>query len=386
MSDSKPQTVSTNSTSKALQPRLFFVDNLRVFCITLVLLVHLAITYGSPVGSWYYQEGVLRMPSAAIYVVFLGLCQAFFMGLLFLLSGYFTPSAYDRKGGHQFIKDRLIRLGIPMVVFVGLVEPAVDYVVTQVNGTFHGSFLIYYSTYIFFGYGILWFILALLFFAFAYAGWRRFQPQPTKAHPFPKDAIIVVFALLLGAISFVVRQVFPMGYFSPMFSFQYAFFTQYIALFIVGLIGFRSNWLTTIPKKTGKLWSKIALASLAFYLAIFLPIVLTGGLNSILGGLHWQAAAYAIWEQLFGIAVMISLTVWFREKLNFQNGIMKALSDSSFTAYIIQVPVLVLLALSLQSIQLPLLAKFAIASPIGVALCFLTAYLVRKIPKANRVL
>jgi peptidoglycan/LPS O-acetylase OafA/YrhL len=152
------------------------------------------------------------------------------------------------------------------------------------------------------------------------------------------------------------------------------------------LIGFRSNWLTTIPKKTGKLWSKIALASLAFYLAIFLPIVLTGGLNSILGGLHWQAAAYAIWEQLFGIAVMISLTVWFREKLNFQNGIMKALSDSSFTAYIIQVPVLVLLALSLQSIQLPLLAKFAIASPIGVALCFLTAYLVRKIPKANRVL
>jgi glucan biosynthesis protein C len=385
LNDSNPEIVSANVISKALQPRLFFVDNLRVFCIVLVLLVHLAITYGSPLGSWYYQEGVLGMPTAAVYVVFPGLCQAFFMGLLFLLSGYFTPPAYDKKGGHNFLKDRLIRLGIPMIIFIGLIEPAVDYVVTQVNGTFHGSFLTYYSTYIFFGYGILWFILTLLFFAFAYAGWRRFQPKPTKARPFPKDIIVVAFALLLGAVSFVIRLVFPMGYFSPLFSFQYAFFTQYIALFIVGLIAFRSNWLMTIPKETGKLWSKIALALLAIYLAIFIPTMLTGGLTSFLGGFHWQAAAYAFWEQLFGIAVMISLTVWFREKLNFQNGLMKALSDSSFTAYIIQVPVLVLLALSLQSIQLPLLAKFAIASPIGVSLCFLCAYLVRKIPKANRV-
>jgi peptidoglycan/LPS O-acetylase OafA/YrhL len=78
--------------------------------------------------------------------------------------------------------------------------------------------------------------------------------------------------------------------------------------------------------------------------------------------------------------------VWFRENVNFQNRLTKALSDSSFTAYIIQVPVLVLLALGFQSIQLPLLAKFAIVSPIGVALCFLSAYFVRKIPKANRVL
>jgi len=386
LSDSKPQSAATNSISKALQPRLFFVDNLRVFCIALVLLVHLAITYGSPVGLWYFQEGVLRMPMGAVYVVFLGLCQAFFMGLLFLLSGYFTPSAYDRKGGHNFLKDRLIRLGVPMVLFIGLIEPTVDYVVTQVNGTFQGSFLTYYSTYLFFGYGILWFILALLFFAFAYAGWRRFQPTPTKPHAFPKNTVIVAFALLLGTISFLIRLKFPMGYFSPLFSFQYAFFTQYVALFIVGLIAFRSNWLMTIPNGTGKLWSKIAVTLIPIYLAIFIPTMLTGGLSSILGGLHWQAAAYALWEQLFGVAVIISLTVWFREKLNFQNRVMKALSDSSFTAYIIQVPVLVLLALSIQSIQLPLLAKFAIASPIGISLCFLCAYLVRKIPKADRIL
>jgi glucan biosynthesis protein C len=372
--------------SKALQPRLYFADNLRVFLIALVLLVHMAITYGSPVGSWYYQEGVLSMPSGAVYVVFLGLVQAFFMGLLFLLSGYFTPSAYDRKGHKQFLRDRLIRLGIPMVVFLGFVEPAVNYVVALVNGTFHGSFLSFYATYVFFGYGILWFILALLFFAFAYAGWRRFKPEPTKPRSFPKNALIFAFALLLGLVSFAVRLVFPIGYYSPLFSFQYCFFTQYIALFIVGLIAYRGNWLMTIPKKTGKLWAIIAIGLIPVYAVLFTPTLLSGGLSSIWGGLDWQAFAYALWEQLFGIAVMIGLVVWFREKINFQNGIMKALSNSSYTAYIIQVPILVLLALGFQSLQLPLLVKFAVVSPIGVSLCFLCAYLVRKIPKADRVL
>jgi glucan biosynthesis protein C len=351
-----------------------------------VLVVHMAITYGSPVGSWYYQEGLLSMPTGAIYVSFMGLVQAFFMGLLFLFSGYFTPAAYDRKGHSLFLKDRLLRLGVPMVAFLGFVEPAVDYVVALTNGSFQGSFAAFYGKYLFFGYGILWFILALLFFAFAYAGWRRFKPKPTKPHVFPRNMVIVAFALLLGAASFVVRLVFPIGYYSPLFSFQYCFFAQYIALFIVGLIAFRSNWLMTIPKETGKLWSKIAVVLGAAYAVIFLPTILTGGLSTIFGGLRWQAAVYAFWEQLFGIAVMIALTVWFRENVNFQSRFMKALSDSSFTAYIIQVPVLVLLALGFQSIQLPLLLKFVVVSPIGVSLCFLFAYLVRKIPKVNRVL
>ena len=382
MSNAKPEIGAV----KLSQPRLFFVDNLRVLLITLVFIVHIGLTYGSPSGAWYYQEAVAGMPTAAVYLVFQGLIQAFFMGLLFLISGYFTAPAYDRKGHRYFLRDRLVRLGVPMAMFVGLVEPAVDYVVALNNGSFHGSFLSYYGTYVIFGFGITWFILALLFFTFAYAGWRRFKPTPTKARAFPRNSAIFAFTMLLGVSSFAVRQVFPMAYYSPLFDFQYGFFVQYIALFIVGLIAYRSNWLMTIPKETGKTWGKIALGAIAFYIAVFLPIILTGGLSSILGGPHWQAAVYALWEQLLGIAVMISLTVWFRENANFQNRLTKALSDSSFTAYIIQVPVLVLLALGFQSIQLPLLAKFAIVSPIGVALCFLAAYLVRKIPKANRVL
>jgi glucans biosynthesis protein C len=65
---------------------------------------------------------------------------------------------------------------------------------------------------------------------------------------------------------------------------------------------------------------------------------------------------------------------------------MQALSDNSYAAYFLQTPILVCLALALATIQMPLALKLLAVTPIGVALCFIAAYLVRKIPKVNRVL
>jgi len=42
--------------------------------------------------------------------------------------------------------------------------------------------------------------------------------------------------------------------------------------------------------------------------------------------------------------------------------------------------------LALASIEMPLALKFLVVAPLGVALCFIVAYLVRKIPKVNSVL
>jgi len=96
--------------------------------------------------------------------------------------------------------------------------------------------------------------------------------------------------------------------------------------------------------------------------------------------------AFAFWEQLFCIAVCVGLTVWFREKLNVQNRFTKALTENSYAAYIFQAPVLVYLAVALQSVQMPLLLKFAVVSPIAVALCFMAGFVVKKIPKADTAL
>ena len=104
------------------------------------------------------------------------------------------------------------------------------------------------------------------------------------------------------------------------------------------------------------------------------------------GGFNWQTAFFAFWEQAFAVSVSIGLIVWFREKWNFQSRLAKTLSDNSYAAYVLQTPIIIGLGLGLASIEMPLALKFLTVAPIGVALCFVIAYLVRKIPRVNRVL
>lgn len=374
--------------AKPTKPRLFFIDNLRAILVALVILQHLAITYGAPTGSWYIHEGIVNLPVGFIYVFFLAANQAFFMGLLFLFAGYFTAPSYDRKGPGLFTADRALRLMLPIPFFIFLIDPVMKY---ALNG-FQGSLLNLFLSDPFIvnlGFGPLWFILALFLFSVAYLVWRAFKPTPTKPRSLPSNRTILVFGLLLSASSFAVRLAYPIGTASALdvLSFQIWFFPQYIALFAVGLLAFRGNWIMTITKKTGWLWGKIAIV-----LLILMPILFVvgssgfPGLGPFGGGWSWQSVAFAFWEQFFCIAVSIGLTVWFREKLNNQNRFTKAITDSSYGAYLLQAPILVYLAVAFQGVQLPLMLKFVVFSPVAAALCFGIAFLIRKIPKANTVL
>ena len=376
------------------KPRLFFVDNLRTFAIILVFLVHLAITYGAS-GLWYYKEGQLAAPESFVFLAFTCICQAFFMGLLFLLAGYFTPASFDRKGPGQFTLDRLTRLWLPVGVFIFLIDPFIEYALISAGvwpsptgspmtaQAFLGLFTNPFNG---LGFGPLWFIEALFFFTLIYVVWRLMFRSPSKTPPIPKNIVITLLAIALGAVTFLVRLWFPIGYVLNPFGFQLPFFSQYVAFFVVGVVAFRGNWILNMPAKTGRLWLRVALVLLVVWLAVLTYAVMTGSVSSFFGGVNWQMAFYAFWEQAFAVSVVIGLTVWFRERVNFQNRFMKLFSDNSYAAYILQAPILVGLTLTLTAIKMPLPLKFLAVAPVGVALCFFVAWMVRKIPGVNRVL
>ena len=95
----------------------FYIDRLRSVMTILVILHHTAITYGA-MGGWFWHElQPSRTPSSILLILFCTTNQACFMGFFFLLAGYFTPASLDRKGYRQFILDRFIRLGIPILAF-----------------------------------------------------------------------------------------------------------------------------------------------------------------------------------------------------------------------------------------------------------------------------
>ncbi|NBE95021.1 hypothetical protein FE391_27985 [Nonomuraea sp. KC401] len=76
----------------------------------------------------------------------------------------------------------------------------------------------------------------------------------------------------------------------------------------------------------------------------------------------------------------------FAERLSRQGRLRRFLSAHAFTVYVIQPPVLVALGYALSGVEAPAIAKAALLTAIGLALCWATAYVVRALPGAKKVL
>ena len=375
--------------------RLLFIDNLRVFLTIQVILFHLMITY-SGTGSWYYTEGRGDFITGAMGAWFLTVTQAYLIGLFLLLSAYFVPGSYDRKEAGRFLKDRFIRLGIPVAVYSWIVRPLLAYldpVKFPLSRPPFWSVIIgtYFKQQPFFGAGPLWFIEVLLIFSALYVLWRRLIPgRPNKLAAdsrLPGNRTIALFAILLGVAAFLVRIWLPLGWNFVPLNLQLPFFVQYIALFVVGLIAYRQNWLRNLPEKTGRLWLGIAL----FCVLLFWPLALGGGalqqgLEPFRGGLRWQALAYAVWESLLGVSMCIVLVYVFRRYRDQQGRLAYFLSRNAYTAFLIHEVVIVAIAYAVRDIAIYPLVKWALVAFAAVHLCFALSAPIRKLPYAHRIL
>ena len=371
--------------------RLLFIDNMRVMLTIQVVLFHLMIIY-SGAGSWLYREGREDFVTGALGVWFCAVSQAYFMGLFLLISAYFVPGSFDRKGAGRFLKDRLIRLGIPMAFYSWILSPMLVYLVLRVRDGLSLPWWHYlpglkYEAVI--GSGPLWFVETLLIFSVVYAAWRLIRSRPTSSTVdarFPSNGVIAVFALLLGIVSFGVRLWRPMGWnFTPL-NLQFPFFAQYIALFIVGLIAYRRDWLTRLPETTGRLWLVIAVV----VILLFWPLVLGGGMDKgtepFTGGWRWQAFAYALWESFLCVSMCIGLIYLFRRYANRQGKLARFLSSNAYAAYIIHGAVIIVVALAVRNVMVYPLLKWALVALAAVPVCFGLSHLIRKLPYTDRVL
>lgn len=377
--------------------RLFFIDNLRILLAILVILHHLAIGYGAE-GDWYYnEEWETSLISIIILTMFVAINQAFFMGFFFMISSYFGTSSCDRKGEWQFLKDRLKRLGIPLLFYEIVIHPFLIYMVGNYGSRvsfweFLPAFLLKYFS---FGNGPLWFVETLLIFSSIYVLWRLLKKSETSpaqintpvAGKAPGNAAIALFAIVLGVITFIVRIWFPVDFWFDPLHWQLAHFSQYVALFVLGIVAYRRNWFELLSEAQGRIWTWIALILVPLFLAVAVAGgALEGDTTPFKGGIHWQSLAYSVWEQLMCMAMVVTLLLLFRKRFNTQGNLTRAMSTTAYAVYVFFAPVIVLLELALSGIRMDGGLKFVLVAPIAVILCFLVGYCMKKLPLARDVL
>jgi peptidoglycan/LPS O-acetylase OafA/YrhL len=377
---------------QGMKERIFYIDRLRTVLTILVVLHHTAIAYGGA-GGWYYVDvtGDDLTPTKAILTLFTGVNQAFFMGFFFLISGYFTPGSFDRKGPSRFLTDRFIRLGIPLAVYVSVIGPGLIYALEYADTV---SWLSFYKeqvlTFKVLNFGPLWFAEALLYFALFYAGYRWFAKehlQNKHPHPrgFPGHTAILLSALAVGFSAFLIRLVFPTGW--DVLGLQLGYFASYIFLYAVGIAAYRNDWFRRLTARTARVWLWVSLAAFPAMPAAALIAEMGGGsADALNGGANLLALIYALWEPFVAFGIIMGLIVWFRERFNRPNRFFQWLSDHAFTVYIIHPPIIVGLTILFKPLMWPPGVKFLAAGLIASVCCFLAAAVIRCLPGSRRVL
>jgi len=372
--------------------RLHYLDYLRAGVVALVMAHHTAITYGAA-GSWYYSDNGTSLLPKILLTMFTAFNQAYFMAFLFFLSGYLSIPSYTRKGAARYAVDRVRRFGIPLVVYLFAISPIVSWIAIAAHPGVHPPLLAYWRTEYLslrtFDAGPLWFVEALLLMDLLFVAWARwFARVDLTVRPggsFPRGRLLAVFALLLGAASFLVRQGMPVG--ATFFSLQLAYFPSYVAMFVLGLLAWRQRWLDAIPDAASR-WARWAVVGSIVLLPI---ILLTGasassGVTAFYGGLHWQALAYALWEPWVLVGMSIVLVCWGQRRLNQPSRRWQGWSGASYVAYIIQPLVLVPAAVLFQGTSWPVLDKFALVASLTILATYTVARGLRLIPPVRAAL
>lgn len=366
------------------KPRYFFLDNIKVLFTILVIYQHVMVTYVGQ-GGWYYIESNITSAdpiSAIIFMILIsfgGLFQASLMGLFFLLGGYFTPKSFDRKGGQKFWKERLIRLGVPLLLYIFVISPII---VMSLN-----YFNLGIQTYEpLFQQGPMWFLTVLLMFTAGYTLWRLISKKDWVKRKIPKEFSIpryfylLLLAIGLGCLTFLVRIVYDID--NRPLGLPWGQMIQYIMMFTVGIICIRYHWFEKMTKKHVKTWVlTIITAYILLSMYYFLILGTETDFAVLMGGASLPAFLFALTENIICMGMIFVVIKVFYAKFNKQGPILRNLSNSAFPMYLIHPPILVGIAVGFISIGLIPILKLAAVFPLGILLCYLLShYVFLKIP------
>ncbi len=360
-----------------------WIDRLRVSVIAAVIAVHTATAYVVPI-PWYYQERT----TSTLTPVLLGwpvvLLAAFGLSPLFLVAGMLAADSLARRGPAGFAAARLLRLGVPAVLYVLVVDPLIRWWVARTEGesrSLVGALTDFGQGR---GFGPLWFAVALLGFSLLYAGWRSFRPAvPNKQEAIGFGPLLLV-AAGIAATDLLTWPHLP-DTVDRYWNFEWPHWQQTAGVFVLGVLAGERGWFRELPPRLVRFCRNLAVPAVAglSVLAAFAvrtePSVITSG--------YWQGVVMALLDGFTVVMLMIWLVdVLQRRWAGPTSAITAGAAHGSYAAYLLHPVVLVGLSLILRAPTWPPEVKMLLVVAVGVPACFLVGDLMTRLPGVKRVL
>lgn len=382
---------------KRLQ-RLAYLDNLKLLLVGVIIAGHGALAYGDLESAWPYQDvqevhltGVANVTLSAVVIP----AALFAMGLFFLISGLVTPGSVLRKGPRTFGRDRLIRLGVPLVVWTLVLWPGAIWVAHLAAGQTHSFSWQFTQADPVLDTGPMWFVEVLLIYSLAYAAWRYWRraggedPSLVSNHAAPLPGrTLVALAAGISVATVLVRLVFPAasGQIRQSHLWQWP---QFVAMFGLGIVAAQRGWLDPVPDRIRRGCGFAALGGVVACGVLGGTMAAAGVDGDVLFDLrlHWAPLTLAAIEGPLAVGASVWLLGLAQRRLNRRPGTLgRALARSAYGAFLIQGVVLIGLMIAMRPVAVAAEIKALTVACLGVAGSFVLAWFLVSRTQLGRIL
>ena len=370
--------------------RVLFIDQIKAVMIALVIAVHVTMVFSF---GWYGVyipiDEALHPFFASVVVWLMFFVNSFFMYMLFLLSGYFVPRSVHKKGVVRYLKERLLRIGLPLLFGLLLINSS-SWLLGRLPPASKTADVPWRDL-PFNHLGVLWFLVVLFTFDLIYCAWvklrgDRFAINTSVPTPQLRSWLISAFSLAIlevvlatqkGLWAFVARL--PLGGLEVQGShvFTYAF------LFFLGCKASSHRWLEQLDPHLVVRWFRFSIAVALSLLSICIVLAFKGSLGNQWGNVSLLANFL---NPFIGWGMMGYLLLWFQRNENRFGQWLANAGVDSFGAYIIHTLVLVIVLEGIGSIGLNPWLITATGISLGVIISFGTIHQLRRIPAVARVI
>ncbi|MCP1764736.1 hypothetical protein J2S85_005866 [Bradyrhizobium japonicum] len=369
------------------------LDRTRTFLTLVVLLHHAVIPYTyfghTDPASWIGFDVVV-------------LCtDSFFMAMFFFLSGLFTWSGIARKAPQVFLRDRLLRLGLPFVIAAFTVIPLAYYAIALRHDP-ELTFASFWWKTITVGpwpSGPIWFVWVLL--AFDLTASLLYRVSTHLVDPVNRVSLRgfdqpAAFWLLLAVVTAVVYVPALVHFgankwfeFGP-FSVQASRILLYFAYFFIGVSVGAANFDRGILSAEGQLpknrWMWV-IATLVPYCLMWCMIYIK---RAILGNPNvlpdWYQAIYGTFVVLFSAAILLAILAFFLHQKSPGPNLLDRMQADAYGMFLVHYPIALWIQYVLFDYSWPAIFKAAIGFVLTVVLSWGLTAMLRKIPGASHVL
>ncbi len=310
-------------------PRYEFLDWLRVLAILLLLFFHTGMLF---VGWGWHITNAETIPAL---VLPMDLAHRLRMPLLFVIAGAGMWFALRRRSGGELIRERTLRLLVPVIFGMFVIVPPQVYIERIAHGDWHGGYLAFLTERVFqfvpypagnFSWHHLWFIVYLFAYVLLLTPlllWWRKRPAPRPG------LWLYALALPLAINEALLKPLFPESH--NLISDWYIFI-HYLLLTVYGFL------LASMPGA----WD---------WLAEKRRVSLAAGLATLGGVALLEAGIVA--RDTPADAVIAILFTWFwllvfigygRRHLGFENRLLRWARDASYPIYILHQTVIIVIA------------------------------------------